>query len=134
MQSLKVGNALACEHIVEGLNGKHTLINTYTGDIFASEFPARIPVSFYIEVTAKHPYIGRLDISLQLGRSEILQGGAEVALEAGRAAVIIVPTGFLQIDEPSKMKMMIGIPGEKMIKATETTIGQMPVTVAAPTP
>ena len=118
----KLGNVVLCEHIVEGLRNKHTLINTYSGDILVEEFPAIIPVSFYIEVRPTGAFKGEIMIKLLLGRKEAMRGGAAVDFQSNVPAVVAIPTGLLQIQKATTMKLLIGIEGDHFAKGFEKTI------------
>lgn len=47
---IPVGNAVLCEHVVPGLNGKYTLIGVYSGDVIVSELPAKLFLGVYLEI------------------------------------------------------------------------------------
>lgn len=111
----KVVNAIACEHLVQGQGNKYTIINTYSGDILVAEFPARIPLSFFIEL--KPSKIGKFPIHLKIsvGRKVAVQGLAEALFEEGKMAIIAMPDGVMLFENPATLKVSIGAEGEKLV-------------------
>lgn len=128
----KITNMLVAEYIVEGKDNKHTIINTYSGDVLVSDFPASIPVAFYMEAKPLKDYSGMLSIKLMLGRDVAMEGGAHVDLRTGSPAVIAIPTGLIKLKSATTMKLYVGIDGEAPIKAVAKKFSLSPA-LASPT-
>ena len=119
---LRFGNAILCEYIVEGINKKHTLINTYSGDILVEELPSQMAVAFYIEIYATRLYKGHVEIKLMLGKREAMRGDVEVDLIPPNPAIIAIPMGLLKIDAPATLRLIVTPTGGKPMKAIEKKI------------
>jgi hypothetical protein len=91
MKQIKVGNAFACEYVALGSNNKHTLVNVYTGDILVREFPANIPLAFYIEIVPD-PEMSQL-LKIQVLQNKKLKGElvGEFEFEPDKVALAIIP-------------------------------------------
>lgn len=121
-KSFKVSNAIACEHVIDSTNKKHTLINTYAGDILLSEFPAAIFLAFYIELMGSVAYETDVEISLYLDRKEVMKGPLNIKFDGINPLVIAIPSGVLQVETPAKMRLMITPSGGKAIKIIEKNL------------
>lgn len=117
--SFKVSNALACEHVIDGVNKKHTLINTYAGNILLAEFPAKIFLAFYVEFISNAAYETEAEISLHLGRKVAMRGALNIKFDGINPLVLAIPAGVLQVEKPTRMKLMITPSGGKAIKLIE---------------
>lgn len=115
----KLTNMIAAEYIVEGVNNKHTIINVYAGDILLNEFPASIPIAFYMEMKSIRDYSGTLSIKLMLGKKVAMEGKASVDLRAGNPTVMAIPTGLVALAAPTMMRLFVGIEGERPVKVVE---------------
>lgn len=118
----KLGNVVVCEYIVEGANNKHTLINTYTGDILVKEFPASIAVAFYIEFIPVQDYHGELEITLLVGKKVAMKGAAELDFTAGRPSVMAIPMGLITLSKAEKFRLLIGVKDARPLKAVEKSV------------
>ena len=126
MKSFKIGNAVMCEYIVEGVNNKHTLINTYAGDILVNEIPAQIAIAFYMEFIPSVSGTEHLKMRILVGSKEAVGGTAEVQFEAGRPAILVLPMGLLRVEKPTSLKVFIQSGEEKPIKVLERKIALNP--------
>lgn len=120
--SFKIANAMACEHLVQGQGNKHTLINTYSGDILVAEFPARLPIAFYIELVPN--IFGNISLSVQLsyGRKLAVEAKAVSVFEEGNVAVVAIPDGLMLFEKPGVLKVSIRADGEKSVLALKKEI------------
>lgn len=118
----KLGNVIACEYIVEGANNKHTLINTYAGDILVQEFPAAIAVAFYIELLPTRDYNGDLEITLMVEKKAAMKGGAKLNFAVGTPSVMAIPMGLVTLPKAATFKLLIGLKGARPIKAVEKSV------------
>lgn len=128
--AIKLGNVILCEHIVEGKNNKHTLINVYSGDILMSEFPGHIPVAFYIELLPGPPISSHVEIKLMLGKKQVMRGGADISISAINTSVMAIPMGLLMIESPTALRLMVTADGAKPLKALEKKISLVGATPA----
>lgn len=108
-----VETAVLCEHLVPGLNNKHTLINMYPGNILVAEFPARIPISIYVELKPKVFGTFPLELKLYIGKKEAMTGGAEALFERGKTALVAIPTGLVLFEKPTTLKFTLACGDEK---------------------
>lgn len=122
MKSFKTGNVVMCEYVVEGLNNKHTLINTYAGDIIVKELPAQIPIAFYMEFIPTESRAEHLKMRILVGEKEAVGGTADVQFEAGRPAIMVVPMGLLSIPKSTSLQVFVQSGDEKPIKVLEKKI------------
>lgn len=102
---LKPLNALAAEWVGLGSNRKHTIVNCYTGSIVVAEFPARIPLAFYVEVMphAKTPKL--ITIKLKVGRKTKAEVLSHFEFEDGKLALLTLPPLLVEIPKPLDIKI-----------------------------
>ena len=105
MTKIKVGNALLCEFIAEGVNGKHTLVNAYSGDILMKDMPAAIPIAFYIEIIPDTTKSTDVELRVMLGNKTIAIAGATMDFNAGEMCLIAIPTSIINIEKNSVLKV-----------------------------
>lgn len=117
--SFKVINMIVAEYVVQCINNKSTIINAYSGDVLVDEFPAFIPIAFYIEIKALRDFIGPINTKLLLGKRVAMEGRASADLHIGNSTVLVVPTGMIKLDAPTAIKLYIGVEGEASVKAAE---------------
>ena len=122
MKPFKIGNVVMCEYIVEGVSNKHTLINTYAGDILVKEIPAQIAIAFYMEFIPNVSRTEHLKMRILVGNKEAIGGTADVQFEAGRPAIMVIPMGMLRVEKPTSLKVFIQSGEEKPIKVLEKKI------------
>jgi hypothetical protein len=106
VRKLKIGNALAAEYITVGAYGKHVFVHVYTGDIRVQNYPARFPLSFYIEIKSAQNIPERL--KLQLLQNDKQKGEFELEFPGGKEAigVIVLPQIVVTIDEETVIKLV----------------------------
>jgi hypothetical protein len=122
MKNYKLGNVIVCEHIVQGLNNKHTLINIYSGDILLQEFPANLLLGFYTEFLPSDSGNASLELSISLGKKEVIRGEAEVKFEKGKPALLVLPATPFKIENACKMRVMVAVNGDKPICIVQKSI------------
>ena len=133
MKSWKPGNIVMCEYVVEGVNNKHTLINTYAGDIIVNEVPAQIPIAFYMEFIPTESKAEHLKMRILVGKKEAVGGTAEVEFEAGRPAIMVVPMGILRIDETTSLQLFVQSGDDRPTKILERKITYVEKATTSPT-
>lgn len=127
MKGISTKNVIVCEHIVEGLGGKHTLINVMAGTILVERFPAKIPIAFYLEFISPEEHLMTANIDIRLGRKSIASGSAEVQFKENESSVVSLPTALMTVDEPTKLRVLLGWNEEKPKTLLTKTFNQGPV-------
>jgi hypothetical protein len=128
VKSLKIGNAVVCEHVVNGGPGKHTLVNAYGGDLLLPDMPTTIVVGIYLEVIS-HDLPTAINVEVFLGKSLIM--GAEVILSGhvpGNPAILAIPMLPLEVREPCTLRIRLSADGFRPVDALKKSI------LAAPSP
>lgn len=118
----KIINAIVCEYIVEGLNNKHTLINTYAGAVMFTQFPASMVLAFYVESISDRAQEGDAEVELLVDRRVAMKGTIKLKFDGVNMSVLSIPAGVLQVSKPSTLKLMITPIGGKPIKIIEKKI------------
>lgn len=122
---VKISNALLCEHVIEGLGNKHTLINVFTGDILVKSFPARLFFGLYLEHYPTTPS-GKLSIDIILGSKKF----AEVAVEyenarLGLPGALVIPVFEIGLDAPDTLEFVARAEGQPKVRILKKTISLM---------
>ena len=115
----KIVTTLTCEHIIEGSNKKHTLINTYAGNVLLNEFPAQLFLAFYIEFVCNKAQVVDAEIALFVGRKEAMRGAVQVAFDGVNPVILSIPAGVLKLEKPTTLKLVITPKGGKAMKIVE---------------
>ena len=113
MKALKFGNVVACEYIAMGAFGKHTLVNTYSGDIMVKEFPATFPLAFYIEIVPDPEAPNLIKFEVMQGRDIKGVAGAELEYEPGKSGLIALPQLLFVIEREAEIKVIASCEGYK---------------------
>ena len=107
MKTIRTKSALICEYLAAGANLKHTLINMYsTGDIIVQEFPAVIPIAFYIEIEVNFDGLHQIEFHVLLGKKLIAKLVAEFEFEVGKLGLVTLPQIPLQLNGPEELKII----------------------------
>jgi hypothetical protein len=122
MAKLKLGNAIVCEFVAQGVNNKHSIINNYAGDIFVSEFPARISLAFYLELFADFTETLEGSISVYLGKKKIAGLTVEFEFKEGMPNIVVAPSASISIDKACSLSLIVSVNGHKPIKAINKSI------------
>lgn len=109
MPNVNVGNAILCEYVGQGSNGKHVLVNVYSGDILVDELPADINFAVYLEVITG---VEKIDVELVLGGTTFMRGSAisEHANE-NQTTVFALPLFQLNVKEPAAIEVFLSAEG-----------------------
>jgi hypothetical protein len=126
MPKLKLGNAIVCEFVAQGVNNKHSIINNYAGDIFVGEFPTRLPLAFYVELVADFTKTVEGSISVLLGRKKIAGLAAEFDFVEGIPNILVAPTASILIEKSCTLRLTVDIAGHKPIVAIRKQINLNP--------
>jgi hypothetical protein len=97
---IKIGNAVLCEHVVEGLGKKHTLVNTFAGDVLVPQFPATLFFGLYIEYYSEKDH-GNLSIDILIDGKKFAEVTVSYTLATpGRPGIISIP--IFEVGAPSE--------------------------------
>lgn len=121
---MKLANAIACEYIAQGSNGKHTLVNCFSGDIIVAELPAIIVMAFYIEVVPNT--IGNTDVEIQvrLGKKTLAKIEAVFDFEPPKMGLVVLPPLPIKVPERSELRVILTPKGGRSITAIRKTISE----------
>jgi hypothetical protein len=125
MNKIKSSTVIACEYIAQGVHGKHTLVNLYSGDILVKEFPVAVLLSFYVELhfsgTGGKTLL-RLDVLLG-GKPHVgLQ--AEIVLEPNKPGLILVPQTAFMFEKKTEIKILATVDDARATTLMRKTISQ----------
>jgi hypothetical protein len=133
MKKVKIGNAVLCEHVAQGANNKHILINTYSGDIIVQSFPANIPLGFYIEMEMPDAAPREIDVDLVYGGKTRVIAKATVS-GMGGMGVLAIPLVPFTLERPGKFEVYISAYGVARTIAIRKNISQGNVARASNAP
>lgn len=122
MMQFNILNAVSCEHIVNGADGKHTLINTQSGDLLVSEFPARIKFALYVEIVPNFNGSNSVNIRAKIEGEEIMRGTASAELTKGQPAVIVIPDSVINFQAPGTLEIEMWIDSQEPVMALQKTV------------
>jgi hypothetical protein len=123
MRKSSFGNVVLCERVFQGENNKHILCNTYSGDIVVQEFPARFPLSVYLEI--KSSKIGDEEIKVEylVDNKTVIEGVATAKSEKlGQIVVMIVPMFMAAFEKDGAIKVRVTQEGMAPTMALNKTV------------
>lgn len=128
MKQFKTANAVACEYVALGSNNKHTLVNVYGGDIIVREFPARVPLAFYIEILPDRGMPSRAKLQVLQNKKLRAEIDAEFEFEPGKLAAIILPQLPYVISKDTTVRVVAECEGYSRTTLLKKTIsvGEIP--------
>ncbi|MER8516591.1 hypothetical protein NKH47_27195 [Mesorhizobium sp. M1060] len=126
---INVTNAILCEYVAQGSFNKHTLVNVFSGDVVAREFPVEIPFGIFLILD---------EVNIRLLKLELLVNGESVFV--GEADGPFRGTGPLaiasfkvKVKEPnSVMELVLSSADHKNTIAISKKVLQGEITYAAP--
>lgn len=102
---LKFLNAILCEHVAQGSNKKHTLVNAYSGDIVVDRFPADLTFGIYVEMAAGAPL--EMDIELRLSNKVIAKVHAIFPVSnSEKPSTLVIPHIQLPVPEETTFSVV----------------------------
>jgi hypothetical protein len=102
---LKFLNAILCEHVAQGANKKHTLINAYSGDVVVDRFPADLAFGIYVEMAAGAP--PEMDVELRLANRAFAKLHAVFpSSNADKPSTLVVPHIQLPVAEETAFSVV----------------------------
>ena len=112
MKKLKLGNAVLCEHVVQGASNKHILINTYSGDIVVDAIPGQLMFGIYIEVELPRNDTNSILIDMAYnGTTQVSARAVMVAGKGGDRGVVVLPLVPISIEAPGIFEVTLSSPG-----------------------
>lgn len=121
---LKPGNAIAAEYIARGENGKHTIINAYTGNIRVQELPARFPLGFYLEVLPHADTPSELRIELKIGQKTRAEIKSVFEFEEGKGGLLVIPQIQMEIPKATDITVVAHADGYAPVTLFKTSVEQ----------
>lgn len=106
MRRLKILQAIACEYLARGENNKHTLVNTYAGDILVKAFPANFPLAFYIEMDVSKDTPAEVKIAVYVGKKLRAELAATLQPPAASPAVFALPALLLEFQKATEIRVI----------------------------
>ena len=107
VKSVKTGPAIACEYVAAGANAKHTLVNVYTGDILVPEFPARIPMAFYVEIIPDKDFPRDLRLQILQNKKVSADLAAQFDYEEGKVALVTLPQMAVSLTKETEIRLVV---------------------------
>lgn len=113
----KFQNTLACDAIyVDGQSQKLVLAGVYSGDLNFTEMPARVRLSFFMDMVPDADGNSRLDAQFFLDSKQI--GGAIMelrGLQAGKSATVMIPHAEVEVHKPSRFRLKVAVDGARAV-------------------
>jgi hypothetical protein len=129
-KNLKFGNVILSEFGVIGQNNKHTLINTYSGDIIVSDFPAELFFCLFVEILDVKEDI-KLLLSIFLNKNEVAKLEAVIPSQSSGAmnGILFVPSFTIGLPKPAVFSIAASADGfsTKTIIKKDISRGVIPV-------
>jgi hypothetical protein len=127
---IKVTSAILCEYVAQGSFNKHTLVNVFSGDVVAREFPVEIPFGIFLILD---------DVDIKLLKMELLVNGESVFIgEADGpfrgSGPLAIASFKVKVKEPDAiMELVLSSDDHKKTVAISKKILQGEITYAPPT-
>jgi hypothetical protein len=130
VKQVKISTAIACEYIAQGSTNKHTLVNVYGGDdILVPQFPALIPLAFFLEIIPDHDTPKMLEIQI-LANRKVLHKFAGILTRdeaAARRGLLIIPQMPWMLERETEIKLVLAGEGIKTTTAISKKIRVGPI-------
>jgi hypothetical protein len=108
----KFGITAVCDAAYrDALTNKAIIAGLFTGDIVASEYPAVVPLSFFIELENPQDVDERLEFEILVGGELVGVAPAEVDRSLPGTAVLLFSGFPVQITEPGLLEMRVKYSG-----------------------
>ena len=106
-------NVIVCEDLREELGNKKSLMGIFTGDIVVSQFPATVPLAFYIEYMPDKSDTDEISFEFRLMQddAEMAKGIAAAPLAPSQVAVIVLPRGLGTFDKECNFRLLVSVAG-----------------------
>src|SRR3954447_9757188 len=117
--SLKIANAIICDHVRIEDNGKHILIGVYVGNIAFLGFPGAIAPTFWLQFTTDSKN-EELELEFKLeGPPDVKDSGMTISTRSGeeRAALVVLNVGPLLYQSPGQLAFHVRQKGGKWMQA-----------------
>ena len=116
MAEIAVGNALLCEYVAEGNNGKHVLVNVFAGSVVLGEVPMDMSFGLYVEVLDP---VAEFDVDVLVDGSSILKGRARVEswTSSDVHSVFVLPLARTTVAPPGTIDVYLTAAGYERTRA-----------------
>lgn len=115
MAKLKLGAVAVCDAVYRDVaTNKAILAGVYAGDIVVTQFPASLPLAFYIEIWSTEP--PEIDVQFWLDDKHIGGGVASLDQSAGAPIMLMLSGVHLVAERPSEFSIKIA--GKGLTKQT----------------
>jgi hypothetical protein len=106
---IAVGNVVLCDYVGVGSNNKHILVNTFSGDIIAKEFPINLGLGLYVELLPKQPAapIEDIELSMTIGGEPVISARAGVKMADDAPSVLVITHIQVQVSEPTNLTVKL---------------------------
>jgi hypothetical protein len=111
LKNFKIKNAILCEDLRHEINGKHSLMGVFVGDVQVSNLPGPIDLAFYLDGTAIKPEPTSIEVRLSLPSKRRAMIKMNFRTEAPDAAVSLVSPGMMvQLEEEGMIEIAVRDP------------------------
>ncbi|MEX0923286.1 MAG: hypothetical protein WDZ84_10960 [Rhodovibrionaceae bacterium] len=108
--SYKVLNALFCEDARKDKDEKDILVGVLSGYIYVSHFPARIPLSVWLNVEIKGRGKKEVEVRILVDRKQVTRGSFKMEKKEKDSEATLslsTPKAVVPIDKPGTLKFQI---------------------------
>jgi hypothetical protein len=122
-------HVILCEDIREEVGGKRSLMGIFAGDIIVQTLPAQIQLAAYIEYTpdASDGERATFDIRMMQDDIEMVRARADVSIERGKVATLLLPRGLATFQKDCMFRLLIAVNGGEEVEAIAKRIQEGPI-------
>ncbi len=118
-KTLTFQNVVLCDFATESENGKHTLVNVYSGSLILATLPIDLHCSLYIEMVNPKPLPGQIRFQIRLAGEDI--GSIHFNLDAidpdvrAQIGVMLAQRISLRIERPGDLEVFASADGYEQV-------------------
>jgi len=105
-KTIHIGNAVVCEYVAAGENGKTSLINVYSGDIIVSALPSSLHLGIYIELIPETDGDIDIQIEIMLGEKMLAEAHVKITGKKNEPASIVLAAMQILIEQDTMLKVI----------------------------
>jgi hypothetical protein len=126
-KTLRIGNAILCDHVVKGEGSKVTLVNAYSGDVVVSEMPATLMLGLFIELLPDPNMPEQVTITLRLDKQPFGRLQARLVNQApNNPGMIALPVFEVGVEKDAIFDVVAEAPGFRRSTVLEKRIFKRP--------